>query len=215
MSEFTPVPEYLNLDDICVQKEYRKIRQDHTFSYDNKFYLIQSPLRHSIAKQKIEIRKQHDRGFIAYFAGRCLAVSEVIEPAKSSMYDWEIQKKIDAIEQAEKLGNVAEAARISGCSRETIYKNKRLLKEKGPLALKRTYRPDIYHKNRTPENIEEIVTAFSLINPYLGQAQVSTQLKTDYGIEISPAGVRCIWLRENMNTRALRILKAKSSPKAA
>ena len=55
------------------------------------------------------------------------------------MCDLEIQKKIDAIELAEKLRNVTEAARISGCSRETIYKNRRLLKEKGPQALKRTY----------------------------------------------------------------------------
>ena len=57
-SEFTPVPQHLNLDDICVQKLYRKIRNDHTFSYGNKFYLIDSSLKYSIAKQKIEIRKQ-------------------------------------------------------------------------------------------------------------------------------------------------------------
>jgi hypothetical protein len=37
-----------------------------------------------------------------------------------------IQKKIDAIELAEQLANVSEAARLSGCSRETIYKNRRL-----------------------------------------------------------------------------------------
>lgn len=213
-SEFMPMPEYLNVDNICVQKEYRKIRNDHTFSYNNKFYLIQSPLRHSIAKQKIEIRKQCDGGFISYFAGCPLSVCEVIEPTKSSIYDLEIQKKIDAIVLAEKLGNVSEAARLSGCSRETIYKNKRLLKEKGPLALKRTYQPGIYHKNRRPKNIENIVIDFSLRNPYLGQAQVALTLQKDYQIEISPGGVRCIWLRENMNTCALRILKTKL-PKVA
>ena len=141
-SEYTPVPEHLNLDDICVQKAYRKIRNDHTFSYGNKFYLIESPLRHSIAKQQIEIRQHSGSRFTAYFAGRPLAVSEVIEPTKPSRYGLEIQKKIDAIELAEKLGNVSEAARISGCSRETIYKNRRLLKAKGPQALKRTYRAD-------------------------------------------------------------------------
>ncbi|HIG0328997.1 TPA: ISNCY family transposase [Legionella pneumophila] len=213
-SEFISVPRHLNLDDICVQKDYRKIRNDHTFSYGNKFYLIESPLKHSIAKQEIEIRKQPNGSFIAYFAGRHLVVSEVIEPTKPSMYDLEIQKKIDAIELAKKLGNVSEAARISGCSRETIYKNRRLLMEKGPLALKRTFQPDIRHKNRTTEDVEETVIGFSLINPHLGQAQVSAQLKTYYDIEISPAGVRYIWLRENMNTCALRVLKAKSSPKA-
>jgi len=59
-SEFTPVPKGTDLDAIFVVKDYRKIRMDHTFSYGNKFYLIDSPLRHSIAKQKIEIRTNHE-----------------------------------------------------------------------------------------------------------------------------------------------------------
>ena len=83
-SEFTVVPEHTNLDDVCVQKESRKIRNDHKLSYWNKFYLIESPLKHSIAKQKIEIRKTSNRDFIDYFAGRHLAVSEVIEHSKLS-----------------------------------------------------------------------------------------------------------------------------------
>jgi hypothetical protein len=32
-----------------------------------------------------------------------------------------------------------------------------------------------------------------------------------YAIELSPSGVRSIWLRENMNTMALRINKSKPS----
>ena len=215
VSEFTTVPEHINLDDIFVLKEYRKIRNDHTFSYGNKFYLIESPLKHSIAKQKIEIRKYCDDGFIAYFAGRHLAISEVIEPTKPSMVDLEIQKKIDAIELAEKLQNVTEAARISGCSRETIYKNRRLLKEKGPQALKRRFRQNHHHKNRTDKEIEDVVIAFSLENPHLGQVQVSAQLRTNYQIELSPNGVRYVWLRENMNTSALRVQRSKSSLSAA
>lgn len=59
-SEFKPVPEHINLDAICVQKEYRKIRRDHTFSYNNTMYLIGSPLRHSIVNHKVEIRKLLD-----------------------------------------------------------------------------------------------------------------------------------------------------------
>ena len=208
-SEFTAVPEHINLDDVCILKEYRKIRNDHTFSYGNKFYLIESPLKHAIAKQKIEIRKCHGEGFIACFAGRQLTVSEVIEPTKPAMADLEIQKKIDAIELAEKLQNVTEAARISGCSRETIYKNRRLLKEKGPQALKRTFRQGHHHKNRTDKAIEDVVIAFSLENPHLGQAQISAHLETNYQIELSPNGVRNVWLRENMNTSALRVQRSK------
>jgi len=81
------------------------------------------------------------------------------------MYDLEIQGKIDAIELAETLGSVAKAAVISGCSRQTIYKNRRLLQEKGLQALKRTISPDIHHKNRTTKGVEKIVIEFSLNNP--------------------------------------------------
>ncbi|MDE1466039.1 helix-turn-helix domain-containing protein [Spartinivicinus sp. A2-2] len=207
--EFTPVPARLNLDDICIQKEYRKIRNDHTFSYGNKFYLIESALKYSLAKQKIEIRKRPGGDFSAYFAGRRLAISEVIEPSKHPMYDLEIQQKLDAIALADELGNVSEAARISGCSRETIYKNRRLLKEKGPLALKRTFCPDKHHKNRTAKEVENVVIKFSLDTPHLGQAQVSAQLKTLYQIDLSPSGIRSIWLREKINTKILRVKKAK------
>jgi hypothetical protein len=130
-SEFTPVPKYINLNDIFVMKDYRKIRSDHTFSYGNKFYLIESPLRRSIAKQKIEIHTGLDGDFTAYFAGRHLSVSEVIEPAKPSMFDLELQKKLEILGFAEKLQNVSEAARISGVSRDTIYRYKKLITQGG------------------------------------------------------------------------------------
>ena len=83
-AEFTPVPEHIDLNDVCVMKDYRKIRSDHTFSYGNTFYLIESPLKRSIANQRIEIRTKDDNGFTAYFAGRRLEVSEVIEPTKNN-----------------------------------------------------------------------------------------------------------------------------------
>lgn len=212
LREFKPLPKHLNLADICLMKEYRKIRNDHTFSYGNKLYLITSPLKHSIAKQEIEIRTSSvSSTFSAYFANTQLTISEVTEPTKPSMYDLEIQRKMDAIELADKLGNVSEAARISGCSRETIYKNRRLLKEKGPAALKRTFNPNKHHNNRSSKNIENAVIAFSLKNPHLGQAQVSAQLKSTHNINLSPNGVRGIWMRENMNTCAQRIQKANAS----
>jgi transposase len=207
-SEFSPISDGVELNDVFILKEYRKIRNDHTFSYGNKFYLIDSPLRSSIAKQKIEIRTTHTGEFHAYFAGRHLSISEVVEPSKLSMDDLEIKKKIDAITLAEKLQNVTEAARISGVSRETLYRNRKILKEKGPQALKRTFKKNHYHKNRANINLESLVMEFSLENPHLGQAQVALQLKKRHQIEISSSGVRNIWLRAKMQTTALRIQKA-------
>ena len=74
-SEYTPVAEHINLDDVCIQKEYRKIRKT----------------------------SKHD--FTAYFAGCHLSVSEVIEPTKLSMEDMEIKKKLDVLALADQLGS--------------------------------------------------------------------------------------------------------------
>ena len=206
-TEYTPVPRHTNLDDICITKVYRKIRNDHTFSYRNKFYFIESPLKHSIANQKIEIRVGKEKQFDTYFAGRKLQVSEVIEPTKASLEDIEIQKKLDVLALAEKLGNVAEASRLSGVSRETIYQYRKLIQQGGIEALKRQKAPNLHHKNRTEKATEQIVIEFSLANPHLGQQQISRQLKTNHSVDISPNGVRYIWLREKMNTMALRLAK--------
>ncbi len=207
-SEYQIIAHHTQLDDILSVKEYRKIRNDHTFSYGNKFYLIDSPLKNSIAKQKIEIRTTLNGEFFAYFANRKLAICEITEPSKPSMQDLEIQRKIDAITLAEQLGNVAEAARRSGISRQTIYKNQKILKTQGPKALKRTFRKNHHHKNRTTKAIEAQIIKFSLKNPHLGQAQVSLQMKKMGQIEISPSGVRNVWLKAKLHTAALRIQKA-------
>jgi len=186
-SEFIPVPKGTDLDSIFVVKDYRKIRTDHTFSYGNKFYLIESPLRHSIAKQKIEIRTNNKEGFT-------------------------IQKKLEVLELAEHLGNVSEAARLSGVSRDTIYRHRRLIKEGGVQALKRQISEDHIHANRTDQETAEVIIEFSLENPHLGQVQVSNHLKKSNHIDISASGVRQVWLRENMQTIALRMQKRSELP---
>lgn len=216
-SEYTAVPVGKNLDDIFLIKEYRKIRNDHTFSYGNKFFLIHSSLKHSIAKQAIEIRTELDGEFKAYFANQKLEVAEVLEPTKLSLVDYEIQKKVAAIELASTLGSVSKAAKQSGVSRQTIYKNRKLLKEKGPASLKRTFNKNKHHKNRTSKEQEDAVVTFSLSNPHMGQAQVARFMKTKCGIEISPGGIRNIWLRNNIQTMALRLNKKikEDLPKSA
>jgi len=131
------------------------------------------------------------------------------------MFDMEIQKKRDVLELAEQLGNVGEAAKISGVSRDTIYRHRRLIEEGGVAALKRQETTDHYHKNRTDQDTANTVVEFSLDNPHLGQVQVSNQLWKHYEIEISANGVRNIWLRENMQTVGLRLKKKAAIPGTA
>lgn len=214
-TEYQPIPAHVSLDDICITKVHRKMRNDHTFTYKGQFYFIESPIRHSIAHQKIEIRNVKGNQFDVYFAGRKLKVSPVTEPTKAplgkpfsaSSEDIEIQKKLDVLALADKLGNVAEASRLTGVSRDTIYRHRKLIKQGGVDALKRQETPDLHHKNRTDKAIEQIVIEFSLAHPHLGQSQVSRLLKSERNVTIHASGVRNIWLREKMNTTALRLAK--------
>lgn len=213
--EFTPLSKHINLDDICVIKDHRKIRNDHTFSYGNKFYLIDSPLKHSIANQKIEIRNTSKKGFTAHFAGRELAVSEVNEPSKLAIEDLEVQKKLEVLALVEKLGNVSKASRQSGVSRDTIYRHLKLVEQGGPDALRRQETPNIRHKNCVDKAIEEAVVQFSIEHPHLGQQKVAMKLTEALGVDISAGGVRGMWLRNNMNTTALRVAKSQALQESA
>ena len=213
--EFTPLSKHTNLDDICVIKDHRKIRNDHTFSYGNKFYLIDSPLKHSIANQKIEIRNTSKKGFTAHFAGRKLKISEVNEPSKLASEDLAIQKKLEVLALIEKLGSVSAASRQSGVSRDTIHRHLRLVKQGGPEALKRQETPNLRHKNCVDKAIEDAVVQFSIEHPHLGQQKVATKLSEALGVDISSGGVRSMWLRNNMNTTALRVKKSNALAESA
>ena len=213
--EFTPLSKHINLDDICVIKDHRKIRNDHTFSYGNKFYLIDSPLKHSIANQKIEIRNTSKKGFTAHFAGRKLKISEVNEPSKLASEDLAVQKKLEVLALIEKLGSVSAASRQSGVSRDTIHRHLRLVKQGGPEALKRQETPNLRHKNCVDKAIEDAVVQFSIEHPHLGQQKVAIKLSEALGVDISAGGVRSMWLRNNMNTTALRVEKSNALAESA
>ena len=66
-----------------MQREYRKIRRDHTFSFDNKMYVIYSPVRYSIVNQQVDIRCKYDGKFSAYFGHRRLDITELVESRNS------------------------------------------------------------------------------------------------------------------------------------
>jgi len=82
-------------------------------------------------------------------------------------------------------------------------------------ALKRQETPNIRHKNCVDMVIEKAVIEFSLEHPHLGQQKVAMKLTEALGIDLSPNGVRSVWLRNNMNTTALRVGKSQSIQKSA
>ena len=116
-------------------------------------------------------------------------------------------QKLEVLALAYKLGNVTEASRLSGVSRNTIYRHRKLTKQGGTESLKRQETLSLHHKNHTDRAIEVVVIEFSLANPHIGQSKASGLLEPKRNVDIHASGVRNIWLRENMNTIALRLAK--------
>lgn len=80
---YRPLPAGKDLREIFCLKEYRTCKRDHTFSWNNVLYQIDSPLKHSIYKQSIELRTYQDLTWRAFFAGRPIVVRKVILARKA------------------------------------------------------------------------------------------------------------------------------------
>ena len=115
-----------------------------------------------------------------------------------------IKNKLGLLNLAKELGNVSQACRLMGFSRDTFYRYKSALDEGGIEALLEQNRRKPNLKNRIDSHTEQAVVALSLENPALGQVRLSNELRKQ-GVFISPSGVRCVWLRHNMQCFKLRL----------
>lgn len=205
-TEYKKLKRGINLNDILIQKDHRIVNKDHTFSYRGKRYLIDSFLDYSIVKKEIEIRVHSQDNFKVFFANKELKASLVRYPHKISSSLNGIQKNIEAVRLAESLNNISKASRETGVSRQTIYEYKKLLRfhSKEELLKKSKGRQRSSHLSG---KVEDALLAFSLGNPFLGGNKIAAYIREKYKIDISPASVRNIWVRHDMQTTKLRIEK--------
>lgn len=115
-----------------------------------------------------------------------------------------IQRKVNIVELGATLGNISDACRKLGVSRQHYYDIKQAIVEDGIEGLLEKSRRSPRLGNRVAPEIEQKILDYSLEFPTHGQTRASNELKRK-GVILSPGGVRSIWLRHQLEKKGLRL----------
>jgi len=116
-----------------------------------------------------------------------------------------IKSKLGLLDLAAYLGNVSEACRALGYSRDTFYRLKRRFDEAGLEGLKEISRRKPNRRNRVAAEIEDAVIELAVEYPAYGQVRAAAKLFEIKQYQLSPDGIRGIWQRNGLETKKKRL----------
>ena len=121
-----------------------------------------------------------------------------------------IKTRLGLLNLAEHLGNVSQACKVMGYSRDSFYRIKEMYDTGGESALQEISRSKPILKNRVDPSVEVAVIKIAFDYPAYGQQRASNELRKQ-GIFISAGGIRSVWLRNNLELfeKRLNLLEEK------